>query len=144
MDYHHPFTVAARNSKVDIAMVMLPSVNHTFARNFSVSPLLVNLGGPGGSGISFALGAVERLRQVVGEGQDIIGFDPRGVGESTPQVGCFVLHRVHNNALDGKTSKEPLGDNILRGRFNRMVWKLGGDEVGLVSSSNDALELLDQ
>jgi hypothetical protein len=25
-----------------------------------------------------------------------------------------------------------------------MVWKLGGDEVGLVSSSNDALELLDQ
>jgi hypothetical protein len=78
MDYHHPFTAAARNSKVDIAMVMLPSINHTFARDFSVSPLLVNLGGPGGSSISFALGAAERLRQVVGEGQDIIGFDPRG------------------------------------------------------------------
>lgn len=81
----------------------------------------MNLGGPGGSSISFALGAAEWLRQVVGEGQDIIGFDPRGVGESTPQVDCFVFHCVHNNTLDGKTSKEPLKDNILRGRFNRMV-----------------------
>ena len=96
MDYHHPFTAAPRNSKVDIAMVMLPGVNNTFARDFSVSSPLVNPGGPGGSGISFALGAAERLRQVVGEGQDIIGFDPRGVGEPTPQVDCFVFPRVHN------------------------------------------------
>ena len=75
---------------------MLPGVNNTFARDFSVSSPLVNPGGPGGSGISFALGAAERLRQVVGEGQDIIGFNPRGVGEPTPQVDCFVFPRVHN------------------------------------------------
>ena len=86
---------------------MLPGVNNTFARDFSVSSPLVNPGGPGGSGTSFALGAAERLRQVVGEGQGIIGFDPRGVGEPTPQVDCFVFPRVHNNALGGMTSKEP-------------------------------------
>ena len=107
MDYHNPFTAAPRNSKADITMAMLPGVNRTFARDFSVSPLLVNPGDPGGSGISFALGAAKWLRQVVGGGQDIIGFDPRGVGESTAQVDCFVFPRVHNNALGGKISKEP-------------------------------------
>lgn len=65
-------------------MVMLPSVNHTFIRNFLVSLLLINLGGPRGSSISFTLRAVERLRQVIGEGQDIIGFNPRGIGKLTP------------------------------------------------------------
>jgi hypothetical protein len=120
MDYHHPFTAAARNSKVDIAMVMLPNVKHTFARNFSVSPLPVNLGGPGESSISFALGAAERLRQVVGEGQDTIAFDPHGVGESTPQVDCFVFHRVHNNA--SARSLEPLkwrGNPPVQGCYSR-------------------------
>ena len=42
-------------------MVMLPYINYTFIRNFLVSLLLINLGSPRGSSISFTFRAVERL-----------------------------------------------------------------------------------
>jgi len=50
-------------------------------------PMLVNPGGPGGSGLSLA-----RLGQFVpnhgGDPYDWIGFDPRGVGRSIPSLSC--------------------------------------------------------
>jgi pimeloyl-ACP methyl ester carboxylesterase len=50
-------------------------------------PMLVNPGGPGGSGLGLA-----RLGQFVpnhaGDPYDWIGFDPRGVGRSIPSLSC--------------------------------------------------------
>jgi pimeloyl-ACP methyl ester carboxylesterase len=46
--------------------------------------LFINPGGPGGSGIEY----VEGFRNKGLEGYDIVGWDPRGVGQSTPVV-CF-------------------------------------------------------
>lgn len=49
--------------------------------------LVVNPGGPGGSGIAFAQDPsnfTPRLRRAF----DVVGFDPRGVGRSTP-IRCF-------------------------------------------------------
>lgn len=49
--------------------------------------MLVNPGGPGGSGLGLA-----QLRDVIphgaGKAYDWIGFDPRGVGESVPALTC--------------------------------------------------------
>ena len=45
--------------------------------------LVVNPGGPGVSGIEYALNAEFLLNPEVLERYDIVGFDPRGVGEST-------------------------------------------------------------
>jgi pimeloyl-ACP methyl ester carboxylesterase len=50
-----------------------------------IGSLLVNPGGPGGSGLDFASG-IELPPEVL-DRFDIIGFDPRGVGQSTP-VQC--------------------------------------------------------
>ena len=53
----------------------------------SRGPLLMNPGGPGGSGIEFVglfANAVPRLRAAY----DLVGFDPRGVGSSDP-VRCL-------------------------------------------------------
>jgi pimeloyl-ACP methyl ester carboxylesterase len=36
-----------------------------------------------------ALGFGERIHKIVGEDQDVIGFDPRGVGATTPRTDCF-------------------------------------------------------
>ena len=50
--------------------------------------LLVNPGGPGGSGIDFVRSASSTFGAPLRESFDIVGFDPRGVGDSTP-VTCF-------------------------------------------------------
>jgi pimeloyl-ACP methyl ester carboxylesterase len=54
-----------------------------------VGVLVVNPGGPGGSGVNFALGADGYFSPEVQERFDIIGFDPRGVARSQP-VQCSV------------------------------------------------------
>lgn len=53
-----------------------------------IGSLLLNPGGPGASGIELALGLLGSLDVSVLKNFDLIGFDPRGVGLSTP-VNCI-------------------------------------------------------
>ena len=53
-----------------------------------IGSLLVNPGGPGGSGIELALGLTGSIKPAVLEHFDLIGFDPRGVGLSSP-IHCI-------------------------------------------------------
>ena len=48
-----------------------------------------NPGGPGGSGTLLTISMGRALGAIVGEGYDVLGFDPRGIGASTPRVDCF-------------------------------------------------------
>ncbi len=54
-----------------------------------IGVLVINPGGPGGSGVNFALGADRYFSAAVQERFDIIGFDPRGVARSQP-VKCSI------------------------------------------------------
>lgn len=52
--------------------------------------LVLEPGGPGGSGISMLWGSGERLSQRFTEGAyDTLGWDPRGVNSSQPAISCF-------------------------------------------------------
>ncbi|HUR73941.1 MAG TPA: alpha/beta hydrolase [Sporichthya sp.] len=51
-------------------------------------PLLVNPGGPGGSGLGLAAYLAGALPKRIASTYDIIGFDPRGVGDSRPALKC--------------------------------------------------------
>ncbi|KAI0708188.1 alpha/beta-hydrolase [Cerioporus squamosus] len=51
--------------------------------------VLVNPGGPGDSATSFVAQAGEKLARVVGDAFDVLGFDARGTGASTPRADCF-------------------------------------------------------
>lgn len=51
--------------------------------------LILNPGGPGGSGLSFMYRAGEQLNTIVGEGFHLLSFDPRGVNNSIPFATCY-------------------------------------------------------
>ncbi|KAH8156231.1 hypothetical protein CIB48_g12016 [Xylaria polymorpha] len=51
--------------------------------------LLLNPGGPGGSGIWFMHRLGEQLSTIVGEDFHLVGFDPRGVNGSRPLATCY-------------------------------------------------------
>ncbi|RYZ32292.1 MAG: alpha/beta hydrolase, partial [Propionibacteriaceae bacterium] len=77
LDYAHP-----GGTKIKIAV---SRVLHTAKKYQGV--MLVNPGGPGGSGLGLAtLG--QYVPDGAGDGYDWIGFDPRGVGDSEPAVSC--------------------------------------------------------
>ncbi|MEW2044707.1 alpha/beta hydrolase [Streptomyces sp. NPDC005476] len=68
----------------------LSRVPHT-AKKYQ-GPLLVNPGGPGGRGLSLAGYVASALPKAVSAQYDVIGFDPRGVGRSTPALDCEPGH----------------------------------------------------
>lgn len=51
--------------------------------------LLLNPGGPGGSGFDFLYRRGKQLNAIVGEGFHLLSFDPRGINSSTPQGLCY-------------------------------------------------------
>ncbi|MFD8304315.1 alpha/beta hydrolase [Streptomyces sp. NPDC059690] len=78
LDYAKP-----QGRKTTLALTRVP---HT-ATKFQ-GPLLVNPGGPGGSGLSLAGFVASSLPKAVAAQYDVIGFDPRGVGQSKPALDC--------------------------------------------------------
>jgi pimeloyl-ACP methyl ester carboxylesterase len=56
-----------------------------------IGTIFVNFGGPGAAGATIirASGFGSALRAALGNRFDVIGFDPRGIGESRPQFRCF-------------------------------------------------------
>ena len=68
--------------------ISLALIEHP-ASGASSGDLVVNPGGPGGSGVEFVESGVDdAVDSTVAKHYNIIGFDPRGVGKSAP-VTCF-------------------------------------------------------
>lgn len=55
--------------------------------------LVVNPGGPGASGLDFARYVATSVSPAVGAAYDVIGFDPRGVGQSAP-ITCMTARQT--------------------------------------------------
>lgn len=84
-----------------IAIVTLPATVPVTDPAYA-GPILINPGGPAGSGTDLALAAgplVQALVDVEGERHyDILGFDPRGVKLTTPSASCY--ERQFDRAAD--------------------------------------------
>jgi len=72
-----------------------------------IGSLVVNPGGPGGSGVDYAEAADYIVTKPVRAAYDIVGFDPRGVGSSSP-IKC-----LDNRELDAFLGGDPTPDNPL-------------------------------
>jgi pimeloyl-ACP methyl ester carboxylesterase len=80
LDYSHP-----GGRKITLA---LSRVQATAPASQRRGVLLVNPGGPGGSGLALAAGVAQGLDPKVASEYEIVGFDPRGVGSSVPALSC--------------------------------------------------------
>ncbi|KAB8289997.1 hypothetical protein EYC80_010324 [Monilinia laxa] len=72
-------------SKITLAVIKLPATDLADYRG----PVFTNPGGPGGSGIFSMRRNGHNLQNIVGRNHDIISFDPRGIGGSTPLINCW-------------------------------------------------------
>lgn len=67
-----------------------------------IGSIVVNPGGPGGSGVDYAYNAEYAFSPDITDRFDIVGFDPRGVGESEP-INCLTDDELDENfAADAK------------------------------------------
>ncbi|MFG1667062.1 alpha/beta hydrolase [Streptomyces sp. Y7] len=82
LDHRHP-----SGPRIEIAVSRVPASGTPAERR---GILLVNPGGPGGSGLPYAVTKRAKLPASVRRSYDVIGFDPRGVGARTP-VGCGAM-----------------------------------------------------
>jgi pimeloyl-ACP methyl ester carboxylesterase len=102
--------------------------------------MLVNPGGPGGSGLTLSV-LGEFVPNGAGEAYDWIGFDPRGVGSSVPALSC------DNDYFNGPRPEYiPFNQDIVKTWLNRSknyakaCGKAGGDlldHMTTVDSVND-------
>jgi len=99
LDHDHP-----RRASIELALTRRPADDQAG----KVGSLFLNPGGPGGAGLAFARGASRVLfNDEIRRRFDIVGFDPRGVGESTP-VQCFPSDEAFEATL-GPVPSVPLG-----------------------------------
>ncbi len=70
-----------------------------------IGSLVVNPGGPGGSGVAYASAADVIVTKAVRAAYDIVGFDPRGVGSSSP-IKC-----LDDRELDSFLGADPTPDD---------------------------------
>jgi pimeloyl-ACP methyl ester carboxylesterase len=79
-DYSHP---AGR--RFSLPVIKLPATDPSQR----LGSLVVNPGGPGGSGVQYAMEATSQVSAAVRARFDVVGFDPRGVGGSIPALHCL-------------------------------------------------------
>ena len=121
LDYEHP-----DGRTITLALKKLPASDGDAEHG----SLFLNPGGPGGSGVE-AVADAPRAPEELRAAYDIIGFDPRGVGQSTP-ITCWTDDEIRQsltdpgngdisptNPLRGVTSKNvPAQEKIDRGTAN--------------------------
>jgi pimeloyl-ACP methyl ester carboxylesterase len=106
----HGFDCAKVRVPVNYAKPAGPSIALAVVRLRSkggdrLGSLLLNPGGPGASGIGYAKVAQSKISSTVRKHYDIVGFDPRGVGESAP-IRC-----LSDAEMDTFTAQDGSPDN---------------------------------
>ncbi len=81
LDYDEP-----AGEQVQIAVAKVPATDPANR----IGSLFFNFGGPGGPAVDYLQAAGAGLFATLNERFDIVGFDPRGVGQSTPAIDCQV------------------------------------------------------
>ncbi|HKT02223.1 MAG TPA: alpha/beta hydrolase [Rugosimonospora sp.] len=120
----------ANGKTFEVALMRVRS-QHQYQR---IGSLITNPGGPGASGVQLAAYLSLELPDEILQRFDIVGFDPRGVGNSTPAVKCF-----SDADLDSSFSTDP--DPQTQAQFDSLagLWRRMDD--GCQQKYGDTLSL---
>ncbi len=134
VDYSQPAGATA-----SLALIRFP------ATGSKIGSLVVNPGGPGESGVGLAADLLDALPRSVRQRFDLVGFDPRGVGASTPAVVCN--SDTDNDAIraDPQVDYSPAGvaniEDTEKQFVQRCLDKTGRDMLANVGTVNVARDL---
>jgi pimeloyl-ACP methyl ester carboxylesterase len=134
IDYSHP-----NGATIRLALLKVAATNPAGRKGY----LVVNPGGPGGSGVDYAKAADYIVSVPVRAAYDIVGFDPRGVGASSP-IKCLTDRELDNflgtdPAPDNKIGEQHYAD--LSKAFADKCKASGGPLVGHVSTIEAAKDM---
>jgi pimeloyl-ACP methyl ester carboxylesterase len=132
VDYADP-----QGETIDLALLRIP------AKGSRLGSLVVNPGGPGARGTTYAAAGRQVFREPLLGGFDIVGFDPRGVGASAP-VDC-----LSDAELDAYLGGDPTPDTVEeRSAYRTSVLSFGekcvagsGPVVGHVTTTEAARDM---
>lgn len=115
------------------------------ATGVKIGSLLLNPGGPGGSGVQFAADIISDIPKPLRERFDIVGFDPRGVGMSRPAVWCNSDAENDRERADPEVDYSPAGvahiDELTKQFVQRCVDKMGKEFLGNVGTASAVKDL---
>ncbi|UQA97273.1 alpha/beta hydrolase [Streptomyces halobius] len=101
--------------------------------------LLLNPGGPGGAGLSMPLAMASELPKSVKRQYDLVGFDPRGVGQSSP-VSCGLTDKEADWQRPYKRNTFKKDVSWARTVAKKCRAK-GGDKLGHLTTRNTARDM---
>ena len=141
--------VATLSVPVDYAAPDGPTFELALARYNALDPdrrigtLLINRGGPGFAGAEFAARASFIFDQPLLEHFDIVGWDPRGVGESTPPIDCVSDYDPYFNELDSTPENDRERRQLVEiaQQFADECLRLNGDTIEHVGTNNSARDM---
>nr|BFF00646.1 alpha/beta hydrolase [Streptoalloteichus tenebrarius] len=111
-----------------------------------VGSLVLNPGGPGASGMSTAANLARTVSGTeLGRRMDLVGFDPRGVGASEPQVRCLTDQERDAERLDNDVDTSPRGveqtENEERDYVGKCAERAGRDLLATMGTRDVAKDL---
>ncbi|MGY1609336.1 alpha/beta hydrolase [Geodermatophilus sp. SYSU D00700] len=108
-----------------------------------IGSLLVNPGGPGGSGADAALSLALSMPEDVLRRFDLVGFDPRGVGLSTP-VECIPAElKDRSTAAEPRPTTQEQMDDVLAitDEISEACTEEYGDALGTFNTADTARDM---